>query len=405
MISPKWPPNERQRRKEVEKYGLLDSLPEQSYDQITELMAYICDVPISLVTLLDKDRNFLKSHHGVPFNESPRNISFCGHTILSDEEIVVVEDATKDERFSDNPLVTDYKAIFYAGVSLINSNGYKLGTLCVYDHKPRSLNPDQQKALINMAKQVVIIMEKHYENKLLEQARDEMKIRNTDLERFAQIISHDLRSPLNNIVGLIDLIESADSSVLSDDTLEHLGLLKQSSVVMTSYIRGLLDYYKSENTLEDQISDIELYHFIKDVRSVVQNDRNSTIALKTELTVIRTIKAALQQILINLIVNALKYNSKPNQVVEIVISENVSYYQFSVEDNGDGIPSHLHKRIFELFKTGDQPDRDGHQGTGIGLATVKKLVNRMDGQIEVQSKVGLGSQFKFSIAKDLVIVK
>ncbi|GAB3002799.1 hypothetical protein GCM10027284_20760 [Cyclobacterium sediminis] len=142
MIPPRLPDNEKRRQFEVNKYQLLDTIPESSYDNITALMAYICDAPISLITLLDKDRNFLKSHYGLPFNESPRAISFCGHAINSQDAITIVEDSRKDERFHDNPLVTEHQAIFYAGAPLTNSEGFKLGTLCVYDTKPRKLTKE-----------------------------------------------------------------------------------------------------------------------------------------------------------------------------------------------------------------------------------------------------------------------
>ena len=131
MIAPPFPVDEEQRLAAVRSYNLLDTLPEKDFDNITAVTAVICDVPISLVTLVDVDRNFLKSHYGIPFNESPRNTSFCGHAILDEKSIFIIEDARIDPRFKDNPLVRDLKAIFYAGVRLINSEGYPLGTLCV----------------------------------------------------------------------------------------------------------------------------------------------------------------------------------------------------------------------------------------------------------------------------------
>ena len=144
MIAPKLPKNEKQRLKAVKEYKLLDTLPEEDFDNITNLVANICDVPISLITLLDADRNFLKSHYGIPFNESPRNISFCGHAILENNSIFIVEDATKDQRFYNNPLIKDHNVKFYAGVPLINPEGFPLGTLCVYDVKPKKLTKHQK---------------------------------------------------------------------------------------------------------------------------------------------------------------------------------------------------------------------------------------------------------------------
>jgi len=174
MIKPEYPPNEFKRQKELEKYELLDTLPEDSYDTITSLMAHIFDVPISLVAILDKERNFLKSHHGVPFNEDPRDRSFCAHAILYDDEIMIVSDALKDARFKNNPLVLDMGVRFYAGAPLVNSNGYKIGTLCVFDTKPKVLNEHQITTLINMSKQVMLIMEQRYSNIQLKKMQDRL---------------------------------------------------------------------------------------------------------------------------------------------------------------------------------------------------------------------------------------
>jgi len=103
LIAPKFPENEVERLMAVKEYQLLDSLPEQDFDNITTLTASICDVPISLVTLLDADRIFLKSHYGVPLTESPRVMSFCGHAILEKSDIFIVEDARKDVRGGGQP--------------------------------------------------------------------------------------------------------------------------------------------------------------------------------------------------------------------------------------------------------------------------------------------------------------
>ena len=175
MIEPKFPVDEAQRLAAVRSYNLLDTLPEKDFDNITALTATICEVPISLVTLLDADRNFLKSHYGLNFNESPRNTSFCGHAILDESSIFIVEDARKDPRFSDNPLVTELNAIFYAGVRLINSEGYPLGTLCIFDTKPRQLSKSQKKALSAMAYQVVNLFEARKRNRALLALQHELK--------------------------------------------------------------------------------------------------------------------------------------------------------------------------------------------------------------------------------------
>ncbi len=248
MITPPFPVDEEQRLAAVRSYNLLDTLPEKDFDNITELTASICDVPISLVTLIDADRNFLKSHYGIPFNESPRNISFCGHAILNESDIFIVEDARKDIRFKDNPLVKDMNAIFYAGVRLVNSDGYPLGTLCVFDVKPRTLQKSQKKALIAMAYQVVNLFEARKRNRTLLEVQQELESKNEELKNFAGIISHDMKMPLANMIITSDMLRSKYGELLDDQGKEYLDYIKQSSFTLSEYISGLLEHYESDKT-------------------------------------------------------------------------------------------------------------------------------------------------------------
>ena len=399
MIAPELPINEKQRQEAVEKYQLLDTLPEDSYDNITALMSYICDAPISLITLLDKDRNFLKSHHGVPFNESPRNISFCGHAINSSDAVMVIEDARKDKRFEDNPLVSEYKAIFYAGAPLVDSDGFKLGTLCVYDHKPRQLSEKQIEALTALSKQVVSLFEQRYQNLKLLKFQETLSRRNENLKKFAHIVSHDLKSPLANIISLTELLEDENKGALNEESLQYIEYLKVSSNALKDYIDGLLKFYKSDDLLLEKREHINTESLIEEIRTISGIDKETSLSLLTEVDTIYINKSALMQVLINLITNAIKYNSKVKPIVEISLHETKALYEFQVKDNGDGIPASHIDNIFELFSVVGTPDKNGNIGTGIGLATVKKIVRDLGGEISVSSILGEGSVFKFSLLK------
>lgn len=399
MIKPELPKNEQERQQAVDKYNLLDTLPEESYDNITALMAYICDVPISLVTLLDKERNFLKSHHGVPFNESPRDISFCGHAINSDELITIIEDSREDERFHGNPLVTDYQTIFYAGATLINSDGYKLGTLCVYDTKPRKLSDKQKNALLVMAKQVTNLFEQRYQNIQLLELQDKLKNRNEDLKKFTRVISHDLKSPLANIISLSQLLEDENKGNLSKDSLQYIEYLKSSSYSLNGYIDGLLNYYKSETLIENRSEEMVVQDMFSELKKITDPDQSVNFKLTTSIHLVVTNKSALLQILVNLVTNSIKYNKKPNTQIEIDISDDETHYIFSVIDNGDGIPKGFLDKIFTLFSVVGTPDKFGNLGTGIGLSSVKNIVKNLGGTITVASELGTGSTFTFSIQK------
>jgi signal transduction histidine kinase len=399
MIPPKIPENENDRLLAVEKYKLLDTLPEELYDNITALIANICDTPISLVTLMDRERNFLKSHHGVELSESPRSISFCGHTITSNEDILIVEDARKDIRFSDNPLVTEYSAIFYAGVSLIDPAGYKIGTLCVYDNKPRKLTEGQQEALKMMARQVMALMIKHRENIDLSETRAQLIKKNSALTKFSHVVSHDLKSPLNKILSLTELIKIEDGDTLSQNSHIYLDLLQKSSNVLKSYIDGMLTYYNHDQLLDEDWTDVAVDDYFSNLVKLIQPAKDCKLTYSSTLESLRVNEPALTHVLMNLVTNSFKYNSKDVCHTHVEINDKDGFYVFSIKDNGDGINPDFLPEIFDLFTVGTDKDRYGQHGTGIGLASVQRIVEAMEGEISVRSALGEGSEFTFTLRK------
>lgn len=153
------PINEEQRLKALSEYRILGSRPEESYDNITRIAALACNVPIALISLVDRERQWFKSKVGVAVNETSRDISFCAHTILNPDPMVV-EDALFDQRFKDNPLVTEEPHIrLYAGFPLETPTEDRLGTLCVIDRIPKSLTNTQFKIMQSLANQVVVQLE------------------------------------------------------------------------------------------------------------------------------------------------------------------------------------------------------------------------------------------------------
>jgi GAF domain-containing protein len=153
------PANEEARIVALEKYAILDTDPEQAFDDLTLLASFVCKTPIALISLVDEDRQWFKSRVGIKASETSRDIAFCSTAILQ-PDLFVVPDALEDERFRDNPLVvSDPNIRFYAGAPLINEDGYALGTLCVVDRSPRDLGPDQRDALKALSRLVLGQME------------------------------------------------------------------------------------------------------------------------------------------------------------------------------------------------------------------------------------------------------
>lgn len=400
MIKPEIYKDEAERLKSLESYSILDTLPEMDFDNLTLIAAEICGTPISLVTFIDQDRQWFKSRFGLNVYETPRDYAFCAHAINKPNDIFIVQDSREDERFFDNPIVTgEPNVIFYAGVPLISKNGFPLGTLCVIDQVPRELTPKQIRSLKALSDQTLKLLELRLSKMELERTLGKLADKNLELEKFAQIAAHDLKSPLANITGLTEFFVENYAGSTDLEGLEILRLIRSSSIKLREMIDSLLSYSKSDQKLGDNRREINLQILNEDLSNLFTFKNNCSIVFKTNLDTIFINKSAIEQILINLVANAIKYNDKELVEIEIEVVQEEDFYKISVQDNGFGIAKENHKDIFQLFKVLSTKDRYGESGNGIGLATVKKIVESLGGTIYVESELGMGSKFIFTIRK------
>jgi two-component system cell cycle sensor histidine kinase/response regulator CckA len=177
------PSLEKKRLKVLWQYEVLDTVPEEIFDDLTELAARICEAPIALISLIDEDRQWFKARVGITAPETSRDISFCAHAIRQNG-LFVVPDASRDSRFAKNPLVLSGPKIrFYAGSPLITPDGYALGTLCVIDKVPRQLGADQQQALRLLSRLVMTQLELRRHSRELASARKTSEGNYLELQR------------------------------------------------------------------------------------------------------------------------------------------------------------------------------------------------------------------------------
>ena len=390
-------PSEKETRRinALQDYQILDTAPESDFDELVGLASEICGTPISLISLLDSRRQWFKARRGLEATETPREQAFCAYAIQQPDQVMVVTDPTHDPRFQDNPLVTgDPKIRFYAGAPLVDAEGYAFGTLCVIDQQPRTLTDKQLTALRILANQVVAQMELRKKMRALEQSND-------DLSQQARIVSHDLRSPINNLESIVNLLAESYRDQLDKKGQKLVAMASQQLSNLKSMVTGILRY-----SLYDQESEEKTWVDFNTLLACLANefatDNTVTIQLQNDYPTLLINEAFAQQIFRNLITNAIKYNDNDMAIIKITaLSQSTTQWKFTVTDNGRGIPEKFMPKLFDLFQTQRTQDRYGQVGTGLGLAMVKKLVERNGGSIRAESTEGKGTEFIFTLAGEV----
>ncbi len=207
---------EQARLQALRRYDILDTAPESNYDDVTRLAADICDTPIALITFVDSDRQWFKSRRGLSYRQTQREIAFCSQAIEG-TDVMLVPDATSDERFRDNPLVTGPPHIvFYAGAPLVTTDGFRIGTVCVIDHRPRTLAEEQVDALRALASQVMANLELRRSLALVELTRASLanEVENRSIaESERQLSDSFMRATIDAMVDHIAIIDSRGNIV------------------------------------------------------------------------------------------------------------------------------------------------------------------------------------------------
>lgn len=391
--------SEKTRRAILDEYNINEASPDKDFDDLIGLAAVVCEAPVAYLGIIESEIIRIKSGKGINLNSIERKNSFS-------QEVMNVESPVYISTFSENPVLfqraakifgEEYK--FYAGVALRNNQGYCIAVLSLLDTSERELTEHQKMALEVLGNQCMKLFEFGKQSFRFEQVQEKLKQKYHELEKFASIVSHDIKSPLANIISLTELLKEENKENLNEETMQYLDYLVESSYSLRNYVDGILSFYRSDHILEKEYENVDLHELLKRIAHLYDVKEDVIIEYPDSAELHLVNKSALTQIFLNLISNALKYNNKPVRIININFAETEDFYHFEVVDNGEGFSQENASKIFELFTTLDTIDREGNPGSGIGLATVQKLVTSMGGNIKVKSVPGEGSTFSFTIRR------
>lgn len=390
--------NEKLRLSILEEYN-LSRTPDEEYDQITFLTATVCNAPAAYLGIIDAKSVWFKSSYGLETKEIKKEMSFSTAALQAKEDVFTVHYSTSPDLFERTADIFQQKFRFYAGVVLWDSQGFPIAILGILDTTERDLEEHQIKALRALSSQSMKLIEFSKQNFQFQKIQTQLKQKYRELEKFANLVSHDIKSPLANIISLTELLKEENKDKFDEETAQYLDYLVESSYSLRNYVDGILSFYRSEHILEKDYENVDLSQILREIASLYEVADDVVITYPESTILHHVNKSALTQVFLNLISNGLKYNKKDIRTIEVRFKKEDHLYVFEVIDNGEGIPEESATKIFDLFTTLDTTDRHGNPGSGIGLATVKKLVNNMGGEITVSSTPGVGSNFRFTVQR------
>ncbi|MBO6584571.1 MAG: GAF domain-containing sensor histidine kinase [Gracilimonas sp.] len=391
------PENESERQKEVEKYDILDTLPEEEFDSLVELAAIVTESSMSQMNILDHNRQWTKSAHGLESGTNcDRSEAVCAHTILADGSMEIT-DLSKDDRFKNASFVQrDPHHRFYSGYPLKTKDGFNIGALCVLDSTPKELNETQRRALKTIAREIV---------SRLEIRRTQIKLEKLNREKnhFLRVVNHDIKSPLSGIVSTAHYLQNVWDGD-HDELKSMLSMIEISGRKLVTYTSELVSNSLEEGDSRLIVDEVQVDELIKDLILIYTPlAKTKQVDITTNFNISDSFELDNEKfklIVSNLISNALKFSSAGDTITvkaEIVDTKENRILHCSVSDTGIGIPEQY---MDGLFTQNEKHRRSGTQGeisTGLGLPLVKQFVELHGGGVKVETEEGVGSTFYVTI--------
>ena len=390
---------EQQRLTELYNYKILDSEAENDFDDLAIIASELAGTPISAISLIDYDRQWLKAKVGLAGTEIKREISFCSHAIQEDTHMVI-PNTLEDDRFSLNPLVLHSPGIkFYAGFPLVTPRGFKIGTLCVLDKKPRKLSESKLNALSKLAQQVMKLIELRLKNDELTKLKQNLEGQKTQLgemldhqRKLMAILAHDTRGPLGGMQALLNLYTGDE--ILAEESKEVFSLIDGQIEILLSLIDNITSWgFAYINAKDNVAAEIDIRAIVNNaIAPFQQSAKEKNISISNDVKCMPRLtmqKDELSFIVRNLINNSLKFS--PSGQIKIYDEPRSNTYALIIEDTGIGIPTEIRERLFK----NPVHSREGtshEKGSGLGLMLIHNFIEKVKGNIIVLSEEGKGTK-------------
>ncbi|NGP75685.1 GAF domain-containing sensor histidine kinase [Balneolaceae bacterium YR4-1] len=400
------PEFEEERVSELMSYDIVNTLPEDEFDALTNLASRLCDLPISMINFISSENQFTKSCTGITIDITPRSQSICQYTILKDE-LFEIKDLSKDPRFQDMPYVkNEPKLRYYAGVPLLSDNGHAIGSLCIMDYQPRSLTEQNIKDLKLLASEVMARLKLRKREKSLEQM-------NSFKNKLIKVVGHDIRSPLTGIMGAGEFLEEAD---INKEELSEIAQIIQESAGQIQYlINDLLDVELAEfGKLKHEPEPTDISNVLEEIDRIFRfSAQSKNISLKCsfkeEIPDLQIDRKKCIRVLSNIITNAIKFTPRGGKVSISCrfkankTAEESGIVMTMVKDNGIGMSEEQLNQLFKEKSDGGRSGTENESSYGLGMLIVKKLCEICGASISVESEVDKGTTFRIKWPVKIVV--